>query len=435
MQAATRTSLVFRASAPGGGAHPRVLFVGSYPPRECGIATFTEDIRGAYDLLIGAPSDVIAITDEGRTYDYPPSVAAQIQRDDRRSYLAAARFANEHPADVVNIQHEYGLFGGERGDYLLDLLSALTKPVVVTLHTTLPQPEPRMRFVTRELCNRSDAVVVLAYTGRRILEEHYDIDPRKIEVILHGVPDVPLRNSRHFKRGIGLEGRTVLSSFGLLSRGKGIEYVIEALPAIFARHPDAVYLLLGETHPEVRRHEGESYRESLIARVRELGLTDRVHFIDRYMHDEEIVEYLQATDVYVSPSLDPDQIVSGTLSYAVACGRVVIATASVYARELLADGRGITIPFRESASVAAAVNSVLGDPQLRSELETTAYRFGRSMTWPRVARRYGRAFQTAMGRRAVATGHAGAVEHAAATLWNDALARRTATLGESISSN
>src|SRR5579864_7393511 len=204
-----------------------------------------------------------------------------------------------------------------------------------------------MRFVTRELCNRSDAVIVLAYSGRRILEEQYDIDARKIGVILHGVPDVPLRRSYHFKRRLVLEGRTVLSTFGLLSRGKGIEYVIEALPPIFARHPDAMYLLLGETHPEVRKHEGESYREGLWQRVQELGLTDHVRFVDHYMRDEEVVEFLQATDIYVSPSLDPNQIVSGTLSYAVACGRVVIATGSIYASELLADGRGITIPFRE----------------------------------------------------------------------------------------
>ncbi len=434
MQAATRPTLLFNAPAHG-VSRPRVLFVGSYPPRECGIATFTEDIRGSYDILFGQPSDVIAVTDERRAYDYPPCVVAEIHRDDRQSFLAAARFANDHPADVVNVQHEYGLFGGDRGAYLLDFLAELRKPVVVTLHTTLPSPDERMRFVTRELCNRSSSVVVLAYTGRRILEEHYGIDPRRVEVILHGVPDVPLRRSHHFKRNLGLGDRHVLSTFGLLSRGKGIQYVIEALPAIFARHPDSVYLLLGETHPEVKKHEGEAYRESLAARVEELGLSDRVRFIDHYMHDAEVVEYLQATDVYVSPSLDPDQIVSGTLSYAVACGRVVVATASVYARELLADGRGITVPFRDSASVASAVNAVLDDPQLRSSLETTAYRFGRSMTWTRVARRYESAFEGAVNRRAVASKTSPAMDLAASKLWGDALTRRAASLGEGISPN
>jgi polysaccharide biosynthesis protein PslF len=416
-----------------------VLFVGSYPPRECGIATFTEDIRGAYDLLAGEPSDVIAITDDGRSYAYPGYVRAEIARDDRASYLAAARFANDHPAEVVNVQHEYGLFGGDKGEYLLDFLAALRKPVIVTLHTTLPTPDARMRFITRELCNRSDAVIVLAYSGRRILEEHYGIDPRKVNVILHGVPDVPLRRSHHFKRRLGLEHRTVLSTFGLLSRGKGIEYVIEALPEIFARHPDAVYQLLGETHPGVKKHEGEAYRESLWARVVELGLSSRVRFVDHYMQDDEVVDYLQATDVYVSPSLDPNQIVSGTLSYAVACGRVVVATASTYATELLADGRGVTIPFRDSGSIASSVNAVLDDPQLRGDIETTAYRFGRSMTWPRVAKQYERSFRAAIAQNAGAAKPSGALETAASKLWGDALQRQATTLAsslsESISSN
>jgi len=246
---------------------------------------------------------------------------------------------------------------------------------------------------------------------------------------------VPLRSSRHFKRRIGLADRTILSSFGLLSPGKGIQYVVDALPQIFERHPDAVYLLLGETHPEVRKHEGEAYRESLAARVHDLGLGDRVHFIDHYMHDEEVVSYLEATDVYVSPSLDPDQIVSGTLSYAVACGRVVVATASVYARELLADGRGIVVPFRDSGSVASAVNSVLDDPHLRASIETTAYHFGRAMTWPRVARQYERTFQAAMSRRAIALGRTSALERAASTLWSEALVRGAGSIGKSVSSN
>ncbi len=433
LHAPTRSTLLFHTPAEG-VSRPRALFVGSYPPRECGIATFTEDIRGAYDILTGRGSDVIAITDEGRTYDYPACVVAEIRRDDRQSYLTAARFANEHPCDVVNIQHEYGLFGGDRGLYLLDFLAELRKPIVVTLHTTLPQPDEGMRFITREVCNRSDVVVVLAYAGRRILEDDYEIDPRKIDVILHGVPDVPLRRSVHFKRRLGLGDHTVLSSFGLLSRGKGIQYVVEALPAIVERHPDVFYLLLGETHPEVKRREGEAYRESLLARVDELGLSDRVQFVDHYMHDEEVVEYLQATDVYVSPSLDPNQIVSGTLSYAVACGRVVIATPSAYARELLADGRGITVPFRDAASLSTAVNSVLDDTQLRASIETTAYRFGRSMTWARVARRYERGLRGAMTRR-VARKESGALERAASKLWGDALSRRAASLGEGISSN
>jgi len=433
MQGATLSKLLFRSNL-GSARHPEVLFVGSYPPRECGIATFTEDIRAAYDGLESGRSEVIAINDPGKSYPYPTFVCGEISRDDRQSYLKAARLANEHPADVINIQHEYGLFGGDRGDYLLDFLGELRKPVILTMHTTLPNPDARMRFVTRELCNRSDAVIVLAYAGRRILEERYGIDARKVEVVLHGVPDVPLRRSHHFKRRLGLETKTVLATFGLLSRNKGIEYVVEALPAIFRRHPDAHYLLLGETHPEVRKYEGESYRESLLARVDELGLRDRVTFQDHYMQDDEVVGYLEATDIYLSPSLDPDQIVSGTLSYAVACGRVVIATESIYAKELLADGRGITVPFRDSNSVASAVNAVLGSPNLRASLETAAYRYGRGMSWPKVARAYVDVFCGAMSRRETASAHQlSTLESAASKLWSEALQRQTSSLATSLS--
>jgi glycosyltransferase involved in cell wall biosynthesis len=382
-------------------AQPTALWVGSYPPRECGIATFTEDIRGAYDAQTKTPSDVIAITDPDKTYAYPACVIGEIQRDHVASYAQAARLANAHSAEVVNLQHEYGLFGGTWGHMLIEFMSHVRKPIVTTLHTVLPDPDAQLRHVTREICNRSDAVIVLAAAGRVLLDKYYGIDPRRVRIVLHGVPDVPLRHSRHFKRPLGLQGKTVLSTFGLLSRGKGIEYVIEALPAIFARDPNAFYVLLGETHPEVRRHEGEAYRESLWRRVCELGIQDRVRFDDHYMSDQEVVARLLATDVYVSPSLDPHQIVSGTLSYAIGCGRAVVATASAYARELLADGRGIVVPFRDAAAVADGVNRIVSDKGFRQSMEVAAYRFGRRMIWPRVAREYQDAFTVAIREQLV----------------------------------
>jgi len=431
MPTATLSTLLFHTPL-AGKPRPQVLFLASYPPRECGIATFTEDIRGAYDSLSGASSDVIAINDDPvKRYAYPESVRCQIERNDRQSYVRAAWFANEHPADVVNIQHEYGLFGGERGEFLLDFLAELRKPAIITLHTTLPNPDERLRFVTRELCNRSEGVVVLAYAGRRILEDDYGIDHRKVSVVLHGVPDVPLRRSHHFKRARGLQDKTVLATFGLLSRGKGIQYVIEALPTIFAQHPSGHYVLLGETHPEVRKHEGESYRDELWQRVVELGLADRVTFDDRYLNDEEVVAALEATDLYISPSLDPNQIVSGTLSYAVACGRVVVATESVYARELLGDGRGITVPFKDSKSIAGAVNLVLSDADLRSSIETAAYRYGRSMTWPKVARQYEEIFVDAIAQP-TAVRRSRALDSSAAKLWTEALHRHASGLSQSV---
>ena len=373
---------------------PRPLFLASFPPRECGIATFTDDIKTAIENRTGEAADVIAV-DDGKAYAYPASVIGTIERDDAGSYAAAAELINAHPSEVLNVQHEYGLFGGDRGEMLVELLARIVKPIVTTLHTVLPAPDLVLRRVTREICNRSDAVVVLAQRGKDLLEGDYGIDPRKVRVVLHGAPDVPLRSSRHFKRRLGLGGKTVLSTFGLLSPGKGIEYLLDALPAIFERHPRAVYQLLGETHPQIRRREGEAYRESLMARAERLGIADRVSFENHYMTGDEIIEHLLATDVYVSPSLDPNQIVSGTLSYAVACGRVVVATASAYARELLADGRGMAVAFRSAAALELAINAVLADPRRRAAMETVAYRFGRRMIWPRVAREYEAAFRDA----------------------------------------
>jgi len=426
MQTTTLSTLLNRApwNQPD---KPGALFLGSYPPRECGIATFTEDVRDAYDGLGSTSSDVIAVTDAGADYAYPSCVIGEIQRDHRASYIEAARLANAHPSDVVNIQHEYGLYGGERGQMLIDFLSRLRKPVVLTLHTTLPNPDEAMLHVTRELANRADRIIVLAYTARSILESEYGIDGRKIRVVLHGAPDVPLRDSRHFKKALGLQDRMVLATFGLISRGKGIEYVIDALPAVFERHPDAMYLLLGETHPVVRKQEGESYRESLRQRVVELGIEDRVRFVDHYLTDDEIVAHLLATDVYVSPSLDPHQIVSGTLSYAVACGRLVIATEYLYAKELLADGRGMTVPFRDSGALAGAINLALDDPGLRAEMERNAYRYGRQMTWRRVARRYRHAFVEVTERAGDAL-----VDHGARELWSSALKRHATSVANPI---
>ena len=382
-------------------ARPRALYVASYPPRECGIATFTEDIKMAVDRRTAASADVIAINENGRRYAYPRCVIGAIQADDPVTYASAAKLINAHPCDVVNIQHEYGLYGGKRGEMLIELLARVNKPVVTTLHTVLPSPDLMLRGVTREICNRSDALIVLAATGKALLERDYGIDPRKVQVVLHGAPDVPLRASRHFKRRFGLGDRIVISTFGLLNPAKGIEYLLDALPAVFERHPNAVYLLLGETHPTVRKREGEGYREALLERARSLGIAEQVRFVNHYMAYEELIAYLLATDVYVSPSLDPHQIVSGTLSYAVACGRVVVATASAYANELLAGGRGVVVPFRNASALSLGVRAVLGDDRVRHAMELAAYRFGRRMIWTRVARGYETIYRSVTRERAL----------------------------------
>jgi glycosyltransferase involved in cell wall biosynthesis len=347
----------------------------------------------AYDRASGFASPVIAVDEPGaEVRRYGREVVARIAEQDRGSYAAAAEFVNRYPAELVNIQHEYGLFGGERGEWLLDLIRRLEKPVVLTMHTVLPEPDESYLRVTRELCERVTKVVALSETGRALLEEIYGIDPHSLEVIHHGVPDVPFQDTHGPKASFGIGQRTVISTFGLISRGKGLEYVIEAMRSVVRRHPETLYLILGETHPVVRRQEGESYRESLLAMVREYGLHYNVQLVDKYLDFDEVVSYLAATDIYLTPYLNPAQIVSGTLAYAVGCGKAIVSTPYLYAKEVLAHNRGFLCDFRDANSIALRLNMLLDDPSLRRATERRAYRFGRQMTWPHVAVQYGRLF-------------------------------------------
>jgi len=372
---------------------PQALFLGSYPPRECGIATFTKDMVDAYDQAFGFASPVIAIDEPGaemRRYD--PDVVARIREQNRESYASAAELVSIYPVDLVNIQHEYGLFGGERGEWLADFMSMLDKPAVLTMHTVLPEPDETYMRVTKALCEAASKVVALSETGRNLLERVYGIDPDVLQVIHHGVPDVPFQDTAAAKASFGIGQRTVISTFGLISRGKGLEYVIEAMRDVVKRHPETLYLILGETHPVVRRQEGESYRESLTAMVRQYGLHYNVQLIDKYLDFDEVVSYLAATDIYLTPYLNPAQVVSGTLAYAVGCGKAIVSTPYLYAQELLAHNRGFLCDFRDAASIASRLNMLLDDPALRRATERRAYRFGRQMTWPNVAMQYGRLF-------------------------------------------
>jgi glycosyltransferase involved in cell wall biosynthesis len=372
---------------------PQPLFLGSYPPRECGIATFTKDVVDAYDRAFGFASPVIAIDEPGAdTRRYDPEVVARIREQSRESYASAAELVSIYPADLINIQHEYGLFGGERGEWLADFMSVLDKPAVLTMHTVLPDPDETYLRVTQALCEEASKVVALSETGRGLLERVYGVDPDVLQVIHHGVPDVPFQDTAAAKASFGIGQRTVISTFGLISRGKGLEYAIEAMRDVVKRHPETLYLILGETHPVVRRQEGESYRESLIAMVRQYGLNYNVQLIDKYLEFDEVVSYLAATDIYLTPYLNPAQIVSGTLAYAVGCGKAIVSTPYLYAQELLAHNRGFLCDFRDASSIANRLNMLLDDPALRRATERRAYRFGRQMTWPNVAMQYGRLF-------------------------------------------
>jgi glycosyltransferase involved in cell wall biosynthesis len=378
------------------GSVPRVAFVGSYPPRECGIGTFTYDLVSAYDSIDPSRlSTVIALNDDGQMYDYDlhdyqGRVRYQIEADDLDSYLEVADRINRARLHVVNIQHEYGLFGGEDGEYVVEFMQRLEKPVVLTMHTVLPHPAGHFRETTQRMLDEAAAVVVLARAAVPMILDNYRLSPERIHVIPHGIPLFTRKEAirRRTKKLLNLGDRPLLSTFGLIGPSKAIEYVIQALPAIVERQPNVLYLVIGETHPHVRRTHGEAYRNSLTDLAKQLGVHRHVRFNNRFLSNSELIRYLAATDVYIMAYLNQDQIVSGTLAYAVGCGKAVVATPFTYAQEMLSDGRGIIVPFKDSAAIASAVNSLLGDRKKLLQMEERAYRFSRSMTWPSVARMY-----------------------------------------------
>lgn len=379
-----------------------IAFVGTYPPRECGIATFTCDTTNAIARLNPrSGSYVIAVNDSGRSYQYNENVVFTIDQDDHSSYVKAAAFINNSAAEIVNIQHEYGIFGGLWGDNLLFLLEHLKKPVVTTFHTTLPEPDFYVRRLTQFIAHYSEKVIGLTQKSIDLLTDEYGIDDSKLKVVFHGVPDVRKVSTQHFKKLFNVEDRLVISTFGLINSSKGIEYMIDALPSIISHHPDVIYLVLGQTHPVVRQREGESYRQQLAEQVKRLGLEDYVVFVNRYLSFNDLVKYLLATDVYVTPYLNKNQIVSGTLAYAVGCGKAIVSTPYLYAEEALAEGRGIIVDFKDSRAMARAVNHILSDKAFKAKLEAATYKYGRRMIWSVVAKEYMVIFNEALRKQKV----------------------------------
>ena len=378
---------------------PAVCLVGTSPPRRCGIATFTDDLRQALtDSGPDVPAVQIALTDEGGDYAYGPQVVFEIRADERDDYRTAAEFVNGTAIDVLCVQHEFGIFGGEHGSHVDDLLERVRVPVVTTLHTVVPDPSPELRAATRRLADRSDVLVVLAQQAVDLLVDGCGIDRDQVRVIPHGVPFGPDLDRQRAKEGILATGRTVLLTFGLLSPGKGVEVVLEALPAVVAQHPEVLYVVLGATHPHILRRDGDAYRESLQARVAELGLRDHVRFVDRYVDLEELRRHLAASDVYITPYHGSDQIVSGTLAYAVGSGCAVVSTPYAYARELLADGRGELVPFRDPAALGTVLTALLGDEERLQGLRERAREHGRAMSWPAVGAAYHELFAQVVAR-------------------------------------
>jgi len=359
-----------------------VCYVATYPPTECGIATFTRDLVGAIGKYTPFSDPmVLAVGGEADIQQYPKIVKVQVPKSDLQSYLDAADFVNRSGANVLSLQHEYGIFGGPDGEYVLNFLERLKIPFVATLHTVLFAPSPNQKRIVQRIAEMSMAMVVMVKKGKEMLMEHYGIPAEKIVVIPHGVPNVHRVPAASVKRDLGIIDRTVISTFGLINRGKGIEQAIKAMPAIVEKHPKALYLVLGETHPGVRNYEGESYRTELLQLVSDLGMEKHVRFNNRYLTLEELINYLCATDVYVTPYLNKDQIVSGTLAYAVGCGKAVISTPYLYAEEVLADGRGILVDFKSPEGIANSVDQILSNPAMREQMETKAYAYGRRAAW------------------------------------------------------
>ncbi len=377
----------------------QVAFVGTYLPRQCGIATFTADLCGAIGEVT-AECVVIPTNDRREGYDYHAPVRFTIFEPDLSSYRRAAEFLNINGVDVVSLQHEFGIFGGEAGSHVLAFLQALRTPVVTTFHTVLREPEPEYHRVLQEVASLSDRVVVLSRRAQTFLHEVYGVPEEKVDLILHGIPDFPFVDPNFYKDQFGVEGRPVMSTFGLISPSKGLEHVIRALPEIKNAFPRIVYLIMGATHPYWIREEGEAYRLGLQREARELGVEDNVIFHNRFVEAEELVAVIGASDIFITPYLNEEQVSSGTLSWAVGAGKTVISTPYWYAQELLAEDRGVLVPFGEHAPIAQAVTRVLNDDAKRHEMRKRAYMFGRNMTWTNVAHLYMESFTQALARGA-----------------------------------
>ena len=378
----------------------RIAVIGNYLPRQCGIATFTTDLCSALSAEYGtARLLAVPVNDIEEGYDYPARVRWSLSQDDVSSYERAAGFLNFNNIDMVCLQHEYGIFGGPAGSHILHLLRALKMPVVTTLHTVLREPNPDQLMVMEAIADLSDRLIVMSQLSAQFLQEIFKVPGDKIDLVQHGVPDLPFLDPNFYKDRFGVEGKAVLLTFGLLSPNKGIENVIQALPQILAKHKNVVYIVAGATHPHILRREGDKYRASLQALAREMGVESQVIFHNRFVSPEEMLEFIGAADIYITPYRHEAQVVSGTLAYALGAGKAIISTPYWHAIELLDDRRGALVPFQNPGAIAQKAVDLLDTPAIRHTMRKRAYLFARDMVWKRVAQGYMESFSRVRGDR------------------------------------
>lgn len=374
----------------------RVALIGNHLPRKCGIATFTSDLCSALSSQYPDIYNIVMpMNDIKDGYNYPSNVRFDIDEDDISSYKSAADFININNFDVVSLQHEFGIFGGKYGSHILHILDKIKTPVVTTFHTILQNPDKMQKKIMSDVAGLSSRVITMSEIGKEFLTDVYGIPEEKIDFIHHGIPDVPFIDPNFYKDKFGVEGKTVLLTFGLLSRGKGIEYVISALPEIIKHHPDIVYIVVGATHPNVVATEGEQYRESLETLAKDLGVSEHVKFYNAFVELEELIEFIGAAEIYITPYLNEHQITSGTLAYAFGSGRAVISTGYWHAKELLKNGKGKIVPFKDSSAIANEVVDLMDNEVKMHAMRKKAYNSGRSMIWREVAKQYMTSFNKA----------------------------------------
>lgn len=380
----------------------KTCFLGTYPPKKCGIASFVKDLSSSMDKRYNPKlkSEVIAINDDDKIYNYDSKVNGELSKDNIEAYIDLAKKLNNlQHIKIICVQHEFGLFGGDYGCYLIPFLETLNKPCVITFHTVLPNPSLMRKKIVQGIAKRCSAVVVISEKSIEILKKDYGIDKNRIYLIHHGIPNIPFENNLKYKEKLGFKNKTLIVTHGLLSRGKGIDYAIKALPKLIKKYPNLLFLIIGKVHPGACYKDGKMYKQELENLIKKLKLEKYIKFVDKYLSLKKLIEYLLATDVYIFTNLEKEQVSSGTLIRALGCGRAVVSTPIVYAEELLKDNRGLLVKFKDPASFANSIDKILSDPKLKSDLEKNAYFFTRQMIWPNVALSYLKIFNKIVNLR------------------------------------